>query len=233
MAGIAERLKEVRRRVAAAAERAGREPSEVEIVAVSKRMPAAAVEEAVAAGQLLFGENYVQEAQEKAEALGHLAGSIRWHLIGHLQGNKARRAVSLFHCIETVDSLKLGRRLSRLAVELERELEVMVQVNIGRDPAKAGVSREEALGLVEELSALPGLVVTGLMTIHPYSPEPQAARPWFRALAALFSTIRERLELPRFRHLSMGMSRDFEIAVEEGATLVRVGTAIFGPRPLG
>lgn len=230
MKDVAHGLEEVRRRIALAAERAGRNPSEVELVAVSKRQPLAAIEEALEAGHRLFGENYVQEAEEKIHSLGTAIGGSRWHLIGHLQKNKVRKAVRLFHCIQTVDSLALGQRISRVAQELGREMEVMVQVNIGGEASKAGIRPDEALQLVEGLMELPALRVVGLMTIHPYSPDPQSARPWFRAMRALFTDISQAVNIPEFRHLSMGMSNDFEVAVEEGATMVRVGTAIFGPR---
>ena len=229
----------VRSRIAEAAVRAGHDPEAVEVVAVTKTVPPGQIAGAIAAGFTLLGENRVQERQAKAAELDALAdpeagagGRPQWHLVGPLQSNKARRAIELFDVIETVDSLELAQRLSRLASEIRprRQLSVLLQVNVDGDAAKAGF---DPAALERELAAiveLPSIVVEGLMTVGRLAETPEAARPTFVALRALS----ERL---RGRHpslgpaLSMGMTDDYEIAVEEGATLVRIGRAIFGSRP--
>jgi pyridoxal phosphate enzyme (YggS family) len=220
---VADRVRRVSERLREAERRAGRPEGSAALCAVSKTFAAAAVAEAVAAGVAEVGENRVQEAAAKrpeAEALGARA---RWHLIGHLQANKARRAVELFDVIQTVDSLELAARLDRIAGELGRAPEVLVQVDLGKEPTKTGAAEEDAAALVERLRSAASLRLAGLMTIPPFFDDPEDARPYFRQLRELG----ERLGLAG---LSMGMSHDFEVAVEEGATIVRVGTAIFGAR---
>ncbi len=226
---IAENLERIRARMAAAAMRAGRAPESVDLVAVSKHVPAARIAEAMAAGQLLFGENYLQEAAGK---IGQLPSSLTWHCIGHLQSNKAKLAAELFQMVETVDRLKLGRMLAQHAAELGRVLSVLVQVNVGREPQKAGVLPEDAAALLRELALLPHLQVRGLMTMPPFFDQPEAARPYFRQLRQLSEELSGQglLGIHGPVELSMGMSGDFEVAIEEGATLVRVGTALFGVR---
>jgi pyridoxal phosphate enzyme (YggS family) len=223
METVADRLRRVTDRLREAEARAGRPEGAVTLCAVSKTFPAEAVAEAVAAGATDIGENRVQEAEGKrpeAEALGARA---RWHLIGHLQSNKARRAVELFDVIQTVDSVDLARRLDRLAGEAGRRVEVLAQVDLGHEPTKAGAVESELQALVEALGATEHLELTGLMTIPPFFDDPEDARPYFARL-------RELSERHALTDLSMGMSHDFEVAVEEGATIVRVGTAIFGSR---
>ena len=226
MSQIAHNLEEVRRRIAAAALRAGRDPAAVRLVAVSKTVPVELIREAVAAGQRLFGENYLQEARGKIEALGEAA---EWHFIGHLQSNKATAAVGLFELIHGVDRLKLAEALDAAAASKGTLQKILMQVNLAGEASKSGTSPEAAPELLEEISRLPHLRMVGLMTMPPFL-APEAVRPYFRALREL----RDRLEelgggpLPE---LSMGMSGDYEAAVAEGATLVRVGTAIFGARP--
>ncbi len=229
MSGMAARLEEVKARIRAAAARAGRDPADVRLVAVSKKMPVSAVEEAIASGHRLFGENYVQEAREKLSHLGPVRSCTEWHLIGHLQKNKVKYAVRLFDCIQTVDSLELGVAIDRRCAKEGLVAKVLVQVNIGKEATKSGAMPEEAPRLVRELSRLEHLDVQGLMTIHPVG-SAEDTRKWFRRMRTLFEEIRSGIGSEGFRHLSMGMSRDFEMAVEEGATIVRVGTAIFGPR---
>ena len=226
---IAERLQAVRDRIAAACARSGRATSEVTLVAVSKTHPAAAVREAFAAGVRDFGENRVQEAEGKAAELADLrAASLRWHLIGHLQANKAKKAGALFDLVHSVDDAALGARLDRSAAEAGRVLPVLVQVDLAGEATKFGLEESSLLSTLESLRGLGSLRVEGLMVLPPYSDDPEATRPFFRRLRAL----RDRAVSGGLcgRQLSMGMSHDFEVAIEEGATLVRVGTALFGAR---
>ncbi len=215
---VAERLALVRERVARAAERAGRSPAEVTIVAVSKSFPAAAIAEAAAAGIAHIGENRVQEAAAKIPSLRHLP--VTWHLVGHLQTNKAKTAIDLFDIIHSVDSLRLAEVLSHRA---ERALPVLLEVNVVGEPGKFGFSPQQALQAAEAIARLPRLEVRGLMTVAPLVSDPEEVRPVFRDLRRL----RDALGLAE---LSMGMTDDFEVAIEEGATLVRIGRAIFGER---
>ncbi len=232
-AGLPERLAALRERIAAAAVRAGRDPAEVTLVAVSKRVSPERIRAAIDAGQRVFGENYVQEALGKMRALGAQGGlppDIRWHLIGRLQRNKARDAVAHFHSIEVVDRPDLARELDRRAAARGRVVEVLIQVNLSREPQKAGVPEEELAGLLARCAALPHLQVVGLMTLPEPVGDPERLRPVFARLRALRDSLRSAPGGGNLRELSMGMSADFEVAVEEGATRVRVGTALFGPR---
>ena len=223
---VAARLAEVRSRIEAAATRAGRDPSEITLVGVSKTVEPERIRAALDAGLTHLGENRVQEAVEKMKALSDRAPT--WHLIGHLQRNKASRAVELFDRIETVDSLRLAQALERGAEEIGRDLRVFVEVNVAEEPQKAGVSPAETAALVDAIDVLPWLTVTGLMAIPPRRDDPEESRPAFARMRRLFDELREKR--PELRHLSMGMSADFEIAIEEGATEVRVGRALFGSR---
>lgn len=213
---IRENLAAVEARIAAACARAGRKRSDVTLVAVSKTFPAAFVEEAIAAGATDIGENRVQEARDKKP---DVRGSARWHLIGHLQSNKAKDAVRLFDVIQTVDSVALAQKISKAATS---PIEVLIEVNIGNEPQKAGVLPADVDALVREIAQLQNISVRGLMTIPPVG-TPDESRKFFRDLR----TLRDRAGL---KELSMGMSEDFEVAIEEGATIVRVGRAIFGER---
>jgi len=226
-AGIARRIAAVRSRITAAAARAGRDPETVTLLAVAKTHPPEAVAAAVEAGVTDVGENRVQEAAAKRP----LVPPARWHLIGPLQRNKAGRALETFDVIHTVDRPRLAERLERLLEERwpRRRLPVLLEVNVGREPQKAGVLPEEAAELARLVAGLAHLELVGLMAIPPYDPRPEASRPHFAALARLRAELEQALGAP-LPHLSMGMSHDFEVAVEEGATIVRVGTAIFGPR---
>jgi pyridoxal phosphate enzyme (YggS family) len=224
---LAENLQRVRERIATAAERAGRDPAGVSLVAVSKTHPPAAVEGAVALGQLIFGENKVQEARAK---IPECSGRARWHLIGHLQTNKAKLAAQIFDLIESVDSLALARELSERAGQFDRTLPVLWQVNVAGESAKFGYAPERLLAELDELAALPHLRPEGLMTIAPFVTDAEKVRPVFRRLRELKDACEQRLGVA-LPHLSMGMSGDFEAAIAEGATLVRIGTAIFGARP--
>jgi len=226
---IADRVAAVRERIARAALRASRPPESVTLVAVSKTFPAEAVRAGFAAGLRDFGENRVQEAEPKIASLADLASPVRWHLVGHLQTNKARRAAALFEVVHSVDSSELARRLARAAQEAGRTLRALVQVDLAGEETKFGVDEKCLLPLLEELRGLAGLRVEGLMLLPPFFSDPQAARPYFGRLRAL----RDRATAAGLLagcELSMGMSHDLEAAVEEGATMVRVGTAIFGER---
>ncbi|MBI5583879.1 MAG: YggS family pyridoxal phosphate-dependent enzyme [Deltaproteobacteria bacterium] len=221
-----ENLRQVRRRLEEACRRAGRSPESVQLLAVTKTVPVERIQEALQAGLTLFGENYIQEAQLKIETLGQ--GT--WHFIGHLQRNKAKAAVRLFSMIETLDSLSLAIELNRLGLQAEKTLEVLVQINEAGEASKAGLAPEEALRLLEESASWPGLRIRGLMTLPPYDPDPERSRPWFRSLALRQKEWQKQFPQITLEHLSMGMSHDFEVAIEEGATLIRVGTALFGAR---
>jgi pyridoxal phosphate enzyme (YggS family) len=230
---VAENLATVRERIAAAARGAGRHPEEITLIGVSKRQPVERVAAALGAGLGHLGENYVQEAREKRTRIEALLGSApgpRWHMIGGLQRNKARAAVEIFDCIETVDRPALARELNKRAAAAGRVVDVLLQVNLDREEQKSGILEEALPALLEACGTLEHLRVVGLMTIPATSEDPERSRPEFQRLRALRDALRSNPGGESLRELSMGMSRDFEIAVEEGATLVRVGTAIFGPR---
>lgn len=223
---IRENLVQVRARIARACARAGRDPRSVRVVAVTKGFPVAVARAAFEAGLEDLGENYVQEAREKVGAVPEAT----WHFVGHLQRNKAREAVRLFRWIHSLDSLELAAELSRRAVQHGRTVDVLVQVNVAAEPQKHGATPEDAFRIAEAAVRLPGLRLRGLMTIAPQSPDPEAVRWVFRELWALRDRIQLRLGTP-LPELSMGMTDDFEVAVEEGATVVRIGRALFGERP--
>ncbi len=225
--GIRENLQRVRERMAEAALSVGRDPSDVLLVAVSKTVEPERIVEAVEAGVTDLGENRVQEAREKIERLGRLA---RWHLVGTLQRNKARHAVRLFDMIQSLDSVPLAEELEKRASREGKRIDVLVEVKTSPEETKHGVEVEGLEALVQKVLQLEHLNLEGLMTIAPYSEDPEAARPYFRSLRELRDQVEERCGVP-IRHLSMGMSGDFEVAIQEGATMVRIGTAIFGPRP--
>jgi hypothetical protein len=223
---IAGNVARVRERIARAAARAGRDGGEIRLVAAAKTVASARVAEAVAAGVADIGENYVQEAAAKRDQVG---GGARWHLIGHLQRNKAASAARIFDIIQTVDSPRLAQAIAARARSLGRTIEVLLQVNTSGEGTKSGVSPDDVEGLYEAVSPLTGIRVQGLMTIGSMHGDPEAGRPEFRRLMRLAGGL-ERLGA-EMRWLSMGMTHDFEVAIEEGANLVRVGTGIFGPRP--
>ncbi len=220
---LRENLLAVRKRIETAARRAGRNPSEIKLIAVSKTHPIEILREAIAAGATIFGENKVREAESKITELGK--ENLEWHLIGHLQSNKARKAVKLFDVIHTLDSIELAERLERICIEENREtLSVLIEVDLANEKTKSGIAENDLPKLIEFLQTCERLKFDGLMSIPPYFEDVEKVRPYFRRLRE----IRDKI-LPN-GELSMGMSHDFEIAVEEGATLVRVGTAIFGTR---
>jgi pyridoxal phosphate enzyme (YggS family) len=228
---IPQHMEELKSQIAEAAQRSGRRPEDVRLLAVTKTVPMERIREAIFSGQRLFGENYVQEAAKKLESLGNLYHETTWHFIGHLQRNKAKLAVQLFDCIETVDNLKLARALDRHAKAAGKRLSVYIQVNVARDPGKSGLSPEELPVFLTEAAELSGIDICGLMTMPPWEPVPESSRPWFRALRDLRDEMNAGLGLsPGLRELSMGMSQDFETAIEEGATVVRIGSALFGRR---
>ncbi len=226
---IKENIIRVQERIASACRRAGRRPEEVKFVAVSKTVPPEAIRKAYEAGLRDFGENRVQEAEGKRPALSDL--TVTWHLVGHLQSNKARPARELFHWVHSLDSVRLGTKLHQAAVCSGERLRVLVQVNLGEEATKSGVREHEVAPLAEQVSRLETLELKGLMVLPPLFEDPERARPFFRRLRELAATLRS-AKLPNvsMEELSMGMSHDFEVAVEEGATMVRLGTAIFGPR---
>jgi pyridoxal phosphate enzyme (YggS family) len=220
-------LAAVQERIAAAARRAGRREDAVLLVGVSKTVDAERVRAAIAAGVPALGENRVQEAREKIAILGR---PRPWHLIGHLQTNKVKDALESFDLIHSVDRLPLAEALSRRAVEAGRRADVLVQVNVGEEPQKGGLRADELRGALETMAGLPGLRLRGLMTIPPLPHEPEDSRPYYKEMRRLLDEARRWGHAPDLTELSMGMSGDFEVGVEEGATIVRVGTAIFGSR---
>lgn len=227
---LVDRIERVRQRMSDAAQRANRSVEEITLVAVSKTHPAAAVHAALDAGLTDFGENRVQEAEQKIPLVD--AAAAKWHLIGHLQSNKARRAVELFDVIHSLDSPALARRLNRICEELNREsLPVLIQVDLGQEATKTGAAETELSEIVSALAESSRLRLTGLMTLPPFFDEADRVRPYFRRLRELRDQLLARGAFGDGRgELSMGMTHDFEIAIEEGATMVRVGTAIFGER---
>jgi PLP dependent protein len=227
------RLEAINQRIAVACERAGRQVSEITLVAVSKTIPAARIREAIEAGVSTLGESRVQEAAAKIPELLQLCDErkVQWHLIGHLQSNKARRAVELFDAVHSVDDLKLAERLDRFAAESGRRLPIFIEVNIGGEESKSGVAPGAVLPLCEQIGKLQSLELKGLMAVPPFSDNAEDARPFFRQLRLLRDEARQSGAAgARFNDLSMGMSDDFEVAIEEGATFVRIGSALFGER---
>jgi hypothetical protein len=224
-----QKLVHIMQRIQAAAIRANRNPDHIRLLAVSKTMPAQRVREAFEAGLTVFGENYIQEAREKFQALAELP--VSWHFIGHLQTNKAKYAVRQFDLIHTVDSLRLAAELDREAGKHQKIQNILIQVNIAEESSKSGADEDQAIPLIQDISKLGHVRILGLMTMPPYDDDPERARPFFRSLKTLSDRIHH-LAVPgiAMTELSMGMSHDFEVAIEEGATLVRIGTAIFGER---
>jgi pyridoxal phosphate enzyme (YggS family) len=224
---IAANIQHIQKRIAAACQRAGRNPADVQLVAVSKGQPPEAVRAAAEAGLTLFGENKVQEGKIK---IGQCPGRLHWHMIGHLQSNKARDAVHFFEMIQSVDSLELAIEINKWADRAAKTIPILLEVNIAGESSKFGYPPERLLAEFNQINALKKIEIHGLMTVAPWSPEPEKIRPIFRRLRELKQQCEALLGAP-LPHLSMGMSGDFEIAIEEGATLVRIGSALFGPRP--
>jgi pyridoxal phosphate enzyme (YggS family) len=223
---IADNIKQIYERVEKACHRVGRDPEQVILIGVAKTIPGASIRDAVAAGLTDIGENYVQEMRQKREELRDIA--IRWHFIGHLQKNKVKSVIDSVHLIHSVDSLALGKEISKRAGTVNRNIPILVEVNTSGETSKDGVPVHEAGILSKELMTLSNITVQGFMTVGPFLPDPEASRPAFRELKSLQESFeREGMFLP---HLSMGMTNDFEVAIEEGATMIRIGTAIFGKR---
>ena len=228
MTSISENLKRVRERIARAAERAGRQARDVTLVAVSKTVPAKAIGEAVEAGVRVLGENRVQEAETKVDSVNH---AVEWHLVGHLQRNKVKSALRMFEMIHSVDSLRLATEIGKRAVQAGVSARTLVQVNTSGADSQFGAAPDEAVDLVGRISEVDGVGVEGLMTIGLFLPDPEAVRPCFVQLRELREEIAAaRIPGVSMAHLSMGMTGDFEVAIEEGATMVRVGSAVFGSR---
>lgn len=223
---LAENLQSIQQRIAAACARAGRAPESVTLIAVSKTHPPDAVAEAAKLGLMTFGENKVQEAKAKIPLC---PGRLRWHMLGHLQTNKCRDAVALFEMIQSVDSLYLAEELSKRADQAAKNLPILLEVNVVGEASKFGYTPQKVMEDLERINALPRLEIHGLMTVPPWTPTPEKVRPVFQKLRELKSQCEQKLGAP-LPHLSMGMTGDFEIAIEEGATMVRIGTALFGER---
>ncbi|MFA0750953.1 MAG: hypothetical protein SLRJCFUN_001356 [Candidatus Fervidibacter sp.] len=228
---VKDNLRRVQERIAAAARRVGREPSEIVLVGASKSVDVERIRAAIEAGLQHIGENYAQEAWAKYQQIGD---AVTWHFIGRLQTNKAKLVVRFCRFVQSLDRLALAEELNKRAKQMGRVIECLVEVNIGGEATKGGVPPEEVASFLRQVSGLTNLRVVGLMAMPPYFPDPEDVRPYFRAMADLFERLkREGLSGVEMRYLSMGMSHDFEVAIEEGANMVRVGTAIFGPRPTG
>lgn len=236
VAGIRKNIMEVEERIRSAAQAAGRDPTDVQLVVVTKAQPITVIRAAVAAGARILGENYPEEAIEKIQAVSG-PDAPEWHMIGHLQSRKAAIVADRFSMLESLDSLKLAERMERLLAERERILPVLLEFNVGGEESKFGWPASdpqrwsELLPEIERILALPHLRVQGLMTMPPWNADPEQSRPYFSRLRELADFLGVRFGSQHFRHLSMGTSVDFEVAVQEGATLVRIGTSIVGPRP--
>ena len=227
---IADNVERVRTRMRNAAERVGRDPRSVRLVAASKTVDAARIRAAIAAGVTIVGENYLQETRQKLGQIGR--SGVEWHLIGPLQRNKVRYVFDLFDMMHSLDRLQLAEEINRRAQRLGRRPRVLLEVNVGGEASKSGWTEKGLREDINRLASLPNLEVRGLMTVPPPTPRPGDTRPFFRALRDLRDRLAEKgYEGMSFQELSMGMTADYEVAIEEGATLVRVGTAIFGPRP--
>jgi PLP dependent protein len=224
-----DRIDRIRGRIRQAAIASGREPNSVRLIAASKSIPLEGLQLAIEAGVEIFGENYIQDAIKKIEALANFP--VRWHFIGHLQSKKAKSAVRYFELIHTVDSIKLAVALDQAAKKINKVQDILIQVNISGEATKSGVSVEEVLFLIKDISSLGNLRISGLMTMPPYFDDPEKSRPFFKALAQLKQDM-DKQAIPHvfMKELSMGMTDDFETAISEGATLVRIGTGIFGER---
>lgn len=225
---VIDNLIEVKEKIEKTATKCGRSPDDIKLVAVSKMVGVEKIKEAISAGVTILGENYLQEAKGKIEEVGK---SVQWHMIGHLQTNKVKQAIELFDLIQSVDRLSLAQEIHKRAKSLDKRVRILVQVNISEEDTKSGIERESAVSLISEIARLTNISIEGLMTIPPYLLDPQKVRPYFKSLRELGEEIERRgFENTSMKELSMGMSNDFEVAIEEGATIVRVGTAIFGER---
>ena len=224
---LADNLNSIQQRIASACDRAGREPGSVTLLAVTKAQPPEIIDEAARIGLTLFGENKIQEAKTKIPLC---SGRLRWHFIGHLQTNKCRDAVELFEMVQSVDSLRVAEEIHRRAEQAGKRMPILLEVNLAGEASKFGYRPEQLLAELPKLNALNRLEIHGLMTVPPWTPEAETVRPVFRRMRELKAQCEQALGAPLL-HLSMGMSGDFEVAIEEGATMVRIGTALFGTRP--
>jgi pyridoxal phosphate enzyme (YggS family) len=228
MPSIRDNLESVRQRLARAALAAGRDPGEITLVAVTKTFPPETILEGIEAGITIIGENRVQEASRKFDVIGP---RVQWHLVGHLQSNKAKKAVEIFSLIHSIDSLETAREVGRRAMEAGKVQDILAEVNTSGEPQKYGVPPPQALDFIQTLSQVPGIRLMGLMTVGPLTEDSQAVRQAFRQLFRLFQEAKSlALKNAEMRYLSMGMSGDFELAIAEGSNLVRIGSAIFGSR---
>ncbi len=224
---LAENFEKIQQQIRAACDRRERGPDSITLLAVTKSQPPEVVRAAAECGQILFGENKVQEAKAKIPLS---PGRLRWHFIGHLQSNKCRDAVELFEMIQSVDSLSLAQEISSRAGQAAKTMPILLEVNVAGEASKFGYPPEKLLAELETINQLPRIEIHGLMAVPPWSDDPEGSRPHFRRLCELKTQCEQKLGAP-LPHLSMGMSGDFEVAIEEGATLVRIGSALFGPRP--
>jgi pyridoxal phosphate enzyme (YggS family) len=225
---IEENVKRVRERISAAALRAGRNPDDILLIAVTKNVGVNDVRKGIEAGLDMFGENRVQEAEEKIDEIGH---KVQWHMIGHLQTNKVKKSIDLFDIIHSVDSIHLAAEIEKRAFAVKKQMPVLLQVDLAGEQTKFGFSKKELFDTLDKLSGFANLKICGLMTIPPFSPEPEDSRIYFQELVKIREKISEScLSGIDMDILSMGMSQDFEVAIEEGANMVRIGTALFGPR---
>jgi PLP dependent protein len=225
---IATNVSAIKQRIASAAARSNRDPHSIKLLAVTKTVQPHIIEQAIKAGLTAFGENYVQEAREKITAIGQ---RVEWHMIGHLQTNKAKYVVHLFDYIHSVDRLELAQEINKRACLIDRKINILIEINVSGEQTKSGITTAESINLIREISVLENVSVKGLMTMAPYSDNPENSRPYFSELRNLRNKIiSEGIAGIQMEELSMGMTDDFEIAIEEGATIVRIGRAIFGKR---
>lgn len=228
MVRLKQNILDIKRRANAAAKRSGRNPDNIHIVAVTKNISSEKIQKAVDEGLVILGENRVQEALTKFEVV---KSDVQWHLIGHLQKNKVKRAISMFSMIQSVDSMSLAEEINKRAKQIEQTIDILVQINIGREKTKYGIDPDEAVNFLEGLAMLSNLNVKGLMAIAPFKQNPEEVRPYFRHLREIFEIIKQKsIKNVHMDYLSMGMSGDFEVAIEEGANMIRIGTGIFGAR---
>lgn len=224
---ITDNIAIINEKISKATKRSGRDPKEITLLAVTKNVELARIKKAISAGVRLFGENYIQEAKEKIEKIRR--SSVVWHFIGHLQKNKVKYAIELFDMIQTVDSFELAKEIDKKA---KNPIDILIEVSIAGEKSKAGIKKDRVIDLARKISELKNLSLKGLMTIPPYSDNPQLSRPYFVTLRRLAERVnKERISGVTMNTISMGMSNDFEVAIEEGSTMVRIGTAIFGERP--
>lgn len=225
---ISDNVKMIKQRIVSAAVKCGRDPDSIKLLAVTKTIPTEYIIKAIDAGITMIGENYVQEAKDKIAAIGSRAG---WHMIGHLQTNKAKYVVALFDYVHSVDRLELAQELNRRAGLINRKLNILIEINVSGEKSKSGIPADDTPALIKQIAGLKNLAVRGLMTMAPYSNNPENARPYFCALRNLRDNIsRQQISEIQLEELSMGMTDDFIVAIEEGATIVRIGRAIFGER---